>query len=160
MYNLIEIGLYRWGIVTDSHSNVNEFSALIKVFNTEPNHKKDAQNSHKTYLFYRTVHLMKNIRNNLLNKKRFVFPEFACNDFKINCQGGYIHWDDLYDGYDKDKELKSDLRKAQKLSDLALHPGNTKQNVPLALPSIHETTITTSRSFSKSKRCCQFFRKF
>ena len=66
---------------------------------------------------------MKNIRNNLLNKKRFVFPEFACNDFKINCQGGYIHWDDLYDGYDKDKELKSDLRKAQKLSDLALHPG-------------------------------------
>ena len=55
---------------------------------------------------------MKNIRNNFVRKK-FVFPEFACNDFKINCQGVYIHWDDLYDSYDKDKELKSDLRKAQ-----------------------------------------------
>ena len=40
-----------------------------------------------------------------------------------------------------DKELKSNLRKSQKLSYLALLPGNNKQNVPSAL----ETTITTAR---------------
>ena len=42
-----------------------------------------------------------------------------------------------------DKELKSNLRKSPKLSYLALHPGNNKQNVPLAL----ETTITAARSY-------------
>ena len=41
------------------------------------------------------------------------------------------------------KELKSNLRKSPKWSYLALHPGNNKQNVPLAL----ETTITAARSY-------------
>ena len=59
------------------------------------------------------------------------------------CSAGYIHWVDLYNIYDKGKELKSNLRKPQKLSYLALHPGNNKQNVPLAL----ETTITAARSY-------------
>ena len=55
----------------------------------------------------------------------------------------YIGWVDLYNIYDKDKELKSNLRKPPKLNYLALHPGNNKQNVPLAL----ETTITAARSY-------------
>ena len=42
-----------------------------------------------------------------------------------------------------DKELKRNLRKSPKLSYLALHPGNKKQNLPLAL----ETTITAARSY-------------
>ena len=42
-----------------------------------------------------------------------------------------------------DKELKSNLRKSPKLSYLTPHPGNNKQNVPLAL----ETAITTARSW-------------
>ena len=38
-----------------------------------------------------------------------------------------------------DKELKSNLRKSPKLSSyLALHPGNNKQNVPLALETTTE----------------------
>ena len=48
-----------------------------------------------------------NTRNNLLNEKNFVFPEFFYDDnihIKISCSG------DLYDIYDKDKELKSTLR--------------------------------------------------
>ena len=42
-----------------------------------------------------------------------------------------------------DKELKSNLTKSPKLSYLALHHGNNKQNVPLALG----TTITAVRSY-------------
>ena len=114
------------------------------MFSSESNYYiKQPQNSSKTYLFYDTVHLMKNIRNKLLNKKRFVFPEFSYDDnlhIKISCPAGYICLGDLYDIYRKDKELNSNLRTAPKLSYLALHPGCNKQNVPLALAVIHEYT--------------------
>ena len=98
---------------------------------------------------------MKNIKNNLLNKKKFVFPEFVYDDnlhIKISCPAGYIRLGDLYQMYDKDKELKSNLRKAPKLSTLALHPGNNKQNVPFAVAVIHETTITAARSSFPNRR--------
>ena len=42
-----------------------------------------------------------------------------------------------------DKELKNNLRKSPKLSSVALHPGNNKQTVLLAL----EKTITAARSY-------------
>ena len=46
-----------------------------------------------------------------------------------------------------DKELAGHLRKAPKLTYQVLHPGNNKQNVPLALAIIHETTIAASKSY-------------
>ena len=36
-------------------------------------------NNTKTYLFFDNVHLMKNVRNNLFNAKKFVFPSFTFN---------------------------------------------------------------------------------
>ena len=36
----------------------------------------------KTYLFFDMVHLIKNVRNNLLNKKKFVFPKFSFDLFE------------------------------------------------------------------------------
>ena len=63
--SLIEIGLSVRGIVTDNHSaNVNVHFQHRKLFNSESNCCiKHLQNSSKTYLFYRTVHLVKNITN-------------------------------------------------------------------------------------------------
>ena len=58
------------------------------------------------------------------------------------CSAGSIRWVDLYNIYDEDKKLKSNLRKLPKLPYLAQHPGNNKKNVPLAL----ETTISATRS--------------
>ena len=86
-------------------------------------------------MFFVTVHLIKNIRNNLLNAKNIVFAEFSYNqgNIQLHCPQGYIGWADLYNIYDKDKELKGNLRKAPKLSYQALHPGNNKQNVLLTL---------------------------
>ena len=46
-----------------------------------------------------------------------MFPEFVYDDnlhIKIRCPASYIRWGDLYDIYDKDKELKSNLRKDPK----------------------------------------------
>ena len=52
--------------------------------------------------------------NNLLNAKKFVFPEFSYNQgsIQLHCLKGYIGWTDLYNIYDNDKELKGNLRKA------------------------------------------------
>ena len=67
------------GVVTDNHnSNVNAFTRLKREYGQKDQLliKHPKNHGKKTYLFYDTVHLMKNIRNNLLNGKRFVFPEF------------------------------------------------------------------------------------
>ena len=63
-------------------------------------------------MFFDTVHLIKNIRNSLLNAKKFVFPDFSYNqgNIQLHCPQGYIEWADLYNIYDEDKELKGNLR--------------------------------------------------
>ena len=74
--NLTETGLSVRGIFTGNHSvNVNAFSALIKIFNSESNYYiKHPQNSGCSIVCsIDTDHLMKNIRNNLLNKKGLCF---------------------------------------------------------------------------------------
>ena len=68
----------------------------------------------------------------------------------MHCPQGYIGWADLYNIYDKDKELKGNLRKAPKLSYQALYSGHNKQNVPLALALFHDTTIAAAKSYYPS----------
>ena len=64
-----------------------------------------------------SVHLIKNVRNNLLNHERFIFPPFEYDGFTncINVTGGEISWDLLHKVNDKDIELSANLRKAPKL---------------------------------------------
>ena len=71
---------------------------------------------------------MKNIRNNLLNEKNFVFLKFIYSDgliIDMNFPAGFIQWKDLYDIYDKGKGLSANLNKALKLSYQVLYPGNS-----------------------------------
>ena len=45
---------------------------------------------------------MKNIRDELLTRKKFIFPEFICNDglnIDINFPAGFVQWKVLYDIY-------------------------------------------------------------
>ena len=60
----------------------------------------------KIYLFYDAFHLMNNIRNNLLNCKRFIFPSFKFDAFKdpINVPGGEIKWKFFYDVHEKETQ--------------------------------------------------------
>ena len=71
------------------------------------------------------VHLMKNVRNNLFNAKKFVFPSFTFNvqGVVINSPDGYISWSDLHSIHDQDSKLPANLRKANKLTYRAMHPG-------------------------------------
>ena len=46
-------------------------------------------------LFHDSVHIIKNIRNNLLNKKRLIFSPFSCDYLKyfpVGVNGGEITW--------------------------------------------------------------------
>ena len=122
---------------------LNKFQGDQKHFITIPNCQK------KIYLFYDTVHLLKNIRNSLLNKKKFVFPafEFKISDIYISSNSGSIAWSDIHKLYERDSILDATLRKAPKLRFKTLHPGDNKQNVNLAIGIFHETTIAASESY-------------
>ena len=87
----------------------------------------------KTYPFFDNVHLIKSIRNNLLNAKKFVFPafNFKIGDNILTTTGGYISWDDLKH-IQKDSILEAHLKKAPKLTLQVFDPFNNKQCVHLA----------------------------
>ena len=93
---------------------------------------------------YINIHLVKNIRNNLLNCKKFVLPafSFSLNDQLLaSSENGYISWRDFHDLYKENTKQKAFLRMAPKITGSAFYPGNNKQKVALALAIFHETTI-------------------
>ena len=107
----------------------------------------------KKYLCYDAVHLIKNVRNNLLKCKWFIFPQFEFSGFKdpINVPGGEIAWKSFHDVFERDASLHANLREAPKLTAKVLHPGNCKQNVPNALAIFDETTIAAVKSYFPEK---------
>ena len=118
----------------------------------------DIQHSHnsaKTYLFLSNVHLVKNIRNNLLNCKKFVFSAFS---FSLKDQllalskNGYIFWRNFHNLYEEDTKRKAFLRMVPKITASALHPRNNKQKVALALAIFHKTTIAALKIYKPSRK--------
>ena len=103
----------------------------------------------KTYLFFDIVHLIKKIRNNLLNRRKFVFPEYHVGLFEdaIDESAGYISWKMFYDVYKSDEKLQGILHKAPKLTYKATHSGNNKQDFLLTLAIFDETTAATIKSY-------------
>ena len=104
---------------------------------------------------------MKNIRNNLVNSGRFIFPPFSFDGFydNIDVPGGEISWKLLHDVYDLDHVLPGNLRKAPCLSYKTLHPGDNKQNVPLALNIFERSTaIGITEYFPERKDASEFIK--
>ena len=64
--------------------------------------------------------------------------------------------ENFYDVYKKDSELQANLRKAPKLTYGAIHPGNNKQSVPLALAIFGESTTAAIKCYfpEKSDAAC------
>ena len=121
------------GIVADNHST--NVSAYSKILCSNGFDKNDlavvTKDGSKMYLFFDSVHLMKNIRNNLLNNKRFLFPAFSFSGFydQINCDGGEISWKLFHGVYEKDEKLQSNLRKAPKISAKVIHQAKRSTGV-------------------------------
>jgi hypothetical protein len=110
IFNLNEVGFKVRAIITDNHpSNVTAFSLLHKMFDGDKKLFIYHPVSMKTYLFFDIVHLIKNIRNNLLLRKKFVFPSFKFDSFrdKIDVPEGYLSWRMFYELYEKDEHASS-----------------------------------------------------
>ena len=104
--------------------------------------------SRKIYLCFDAVHLIKNVRNSLLNCKRFILPPFKFSGFEDtkNVPGEEIAWKTFH-VFERDANLQANLRKAPRLTTKVLHPGNCKQNIPNALAIFDETTIAAVKSY-------------
>ena len=152
---LAKAGFNVRAVVADNHSaNVAAFKFLIAMYSGNHLYIKHPDNRANTHLFFDNVHLLKNIRNNLFNAQKFVFPSFSLHvgSTEITCEDGYIEWNDLKDIYAQDSRLAANLRKAPKLTYRALHPYNNKQNVNLALSIFHETTLAANMCYFPSRK--------
>ena len=98
-----------------------------------------------------------------MNYKRFIFPAFEYDGFEdpISFKGGQISWKLFHDVFEKDSLLEANLRKAPKITHKVLHPGNCKQNVPVALAIFHESTSAAVTSyFPEKKNEAEFLKLF
>ena len=108
---------------------------------------------------HHAVHLIKNVSNNLLSYKRFIFPAFEPDGFKgpISFKSGQISWKLFHDAFEKNSLLEANLRKALKITDKVLHPGNCKQNAPVSPAIFHESTSVALTSYFLEKKMRQNF---
>ena len=105
-------------------------------------------------MLHDAVHPIKNVRNNLLNYKRFLFPAFEYHGFEdpISFKGGRMFWKFFHDIFEKDCLLEANLRKAPKIAQKVLHPGSCKQNVLVVHPIFHESKSVALTSYSPEKK--------
>ena len=106
-------------IVLDNHSaNVLAYKLLLK----ESDHLDDdlfiEHDYEKIYLLHDAVNLIKNVRNNLLNHKHFIFPAFEYDGFEdpISFKGDQISWKLFRNVFEIDSLLEANLRKAPKIT--------------------------------------------
>ena len=107
-------------IISDNHPcNTSAYHKILNHFNTPYDDFYFMYESQTTYLCFHTVHLIKSIRNNLLNNKHFIFPAFTFEKFNnlINVEGGKLKISRklLHDTYEKDCTLQANLRKVPRL---------------------------------------------
>ena len=141
-------------IVCDNHpSNVSSFKKLLEHVKQNADELYILHKSRKIYLCYDTAHLTKNVHNNLLKCKRFIFPQFEFSGFidPINVPVGEIAWKTFYDVFERDANLHANLRKAPKLTIKVLQP------VPNALAIFDETSIAAAKSYFPEKASAAAF---
>ena len=106
-------------MVCDNHAaNVLAYKKLKEEYLDEVEGLSINYQGQRVYIFYDTVHLVKNIRNNLLGNKRFLFPGFEFFGFEqdVIMPGGELSWRLLHDVHDADGRCSSNLRKAHILN--------------------------------------------
>ena len=112
-------------------------------------------------LFFDPVHLLKNIRDNVFDSQKFIFLSFKFDQFfdLIDLPGIEISWKLLHEVYDKDEKLRANIKKASKLSYKAMHPGDNKESVPLALAIFDRSTSAAIESYYPNRLDASSFLK-
>ena len=99
-------------MISGNHStNVSSYSSLLKTYILDNDTNKSYVmyfEGRKIYLMYDSVYIIKNVRNNLLNNKRFIFPPFEFFGFRdeIKVTGGAISWSLLHKVHSEDEKLQ------------------------------------------------------
>lgn len=95
----------------------------------------------KMFLLFDSVHIFKNVYNNLLNRKEFKCPPFEGKSLTANVE----HVQQIYR-----LEMGRPVRYAHKLTDRVLNPKSIeKTNVDLACRFFHESTVHALDYFAK-----------
>ena len=119
MQALPNIGFNIRGVVCDNHfTNVSTYKKLLSEYGDFPVELYIRLNEKKIYLFFDTVHSIKNIRNNLLTRKRFIFPSFNFNDLydNVHVACGEISRHLFHKIYEENLQLQANLKAAPKLT--------------------------------------------
>ena len=108
-------------VISDNHQyNVSSFNTLMKDLSINGKNYciKNPMTDKNIYLFYDTVHLVKNIRNNLLGRRFFTVPKFELSllDVLFSVPKGHVRWCSLHKVHDFDHFLNCHLRKAPALN--------------------------------------------
>ena len=130
--SLHEIGFHVRAVILDNHpSNVSVFNKLFSKYGSQSHENvilHYSTSDRRKYLFCDSVHLLKNVQNNLLNSRRFIFLEFRFSNFaSISLPDGEISWKLLHYVFNEDEKPQANLREAKKLTCKVLHPGDNKQ---------------------------------
>ena len=84
-------------IYNNRKSKMSTFRKLLERNNENIDNLCVNYQCKKLYLFYDSVHLIKNIGNNLLSCKRFIFLSFTLHRFRdIDLQSGELSWKMFY----------------------------------------------------------------
>ena len=118
------ISLLELQSVTTTHQMCKVLKTCYNILTRTPANSLYGMNSERYISLMMLSTLWKNIRNHLLNYKRFIFPSFKVDCFKdpINAPSGEIRWKFFHDVHEKDGLLEPSLRKARKLTAKILHP--------------------------------------
>ena len=109
-------------VVSDNHStNVSAYKHLKVIHPCSMHHNAIANPlnpENYIYLLFDTVHIVINIRNNLLSTKFFQIPalETTLVDVSINITPGPIYWSIFHRVHAKDLTIECHVRKAPKIS--------------------------------------------
>ena len=113
---------------------MSAYKKLLTMFATSVDDLAITVNGMPFYLFFDAVHLIRNLRNNLLNRKRFLFPEIKSDFMLVNVtiRGAEISWGLFHKVYEKYQSLQSNPKSAiiaiQLIANV-FHPGKCKQIV-------------------------------
>ena len=139
-------------VISDNHqTNIATSKRLMKTYSIAYKNycKFNPTNLRVIHVFLDTVHLLKNIRINLLSKLFFQIPESEIRllDSIHSIPSGFVNWSSLHKSHNFDIELDLNLRKAPEPIYSAPHPGNNKQSVLLALDIFDVKTTKAMRQY-------------
>ena len=123
--SLHEVGFHVRAVISDNHpSNVSAFNELFSKYGSESHENAilhHSRSNRRTYLFYDSVYLLKKVRNNLLNFRRyFFFRNFIFLTLLVFLLGRFRG--SCHTLFDEDEKLQANLRKVNKLTYKVLHP--------------------------------------